>query len=107
MLPKSLTVLGERWSVKCIRNLTYDDTSCWGLTDFDTRVISIESSQSDAAKWQVLFHELIHVVLGTTATNGLIIGEGAVRQDNEEIIVRALEYSLWPVIKNLVKKGAR
>lgn len=106
-LPKHVMILGQRWRVKVVPDLKDSDESCDGLTHYEDRLIEVNADLPVPEQYQVLFHELMHASFGITGTSCLIKGDGETRKDNEEVIIRSLEYSLWPVIKYLTKKGAR
>ncbi len=63
--PKSITVLGNRVTVKSVADLkATDGDKCFGLACVQTRTISIDSKCKGAAYDRVLRHEIFHMKLG-------------------------------------------
>ena len=59
--PKSITVLGQRVTVKIVDDLKYEDAKCHGLCCADTRTISIDSKAKGSFYTKVLRHETFHM----------------------------------------------
>jgi len=97
MLPKKVSILGQDWRIKVVPESQMEDSTCDGLCHHDKRLIEINETLSPDEQQQVLFHELMHAVMFTTAVGTLV------SERNEEIIIRALEYSLWPILKQLLR----
>jgi hypothetical protein len=95
-LPKTLTILGQRWT---LTRTNYDpkDMECFGETDTILKNITLfeetikkfgESEQS------TLFHECMHACLSTSGLSALL------NEKQEEALVIALENGLYPLVKS-------
>jgi len=85
-LPRKITILGNSVDIKQ-RNLDGIHGSC----DVDINEIEI-SKDSTMDKDQVLFHEIIHYILGKSGVSELLSAKV------EESVVTALENGLFPLI---------
>jgi hypothetical protein len=78
-----------------VEDLRDGDDECDGLTHFNDRLIEIHAGLKIPEQYQVLFHELMHAGLAITGTKTLT------NDRDEELIIRAIEYSVWPVLKQI------
>ena len=53
------------FTIKTAKDLTEDGEKCWGRTDFDRAIISLESFMKQETYRETLLHEVTHVVLET------------------------------------------
>ena len=91
MRPKTLTILGQRWTIQ------YGPLDGeHGNTDGDKRRIVIDSSDKSAPGRHTLLHEVLHAILHESGQNETL---GAL----EEGVVRAIEHGLAPLLKTLAK----
>lgn len=96
-LPKQVEILGQKWRVRLVHDLRDADENCDGLTHFDDRLIEVCADLPKPEQYQVFFHELMHAGLSITGVKALTT------EVNEEIIIRAIEYTVWPVLTKLFK----
>lgn len=64
-IPKHVWIKGEKWKVKWVKNLTEEGIECYGLADYDNRVISLDKDlKKDKKLMEYTFlHELNHAAL--------------------------------------------
>lgn len=72
------------FTIKTVTDLTEDGETCWGRTDFDRGIISLESYMNNETHKETLLHEITHVILETV---GLGTDESAGRT-NEILTVQ-------------------
>jgi hypothetical protein len=86
--PKSVVVCGHTVTIKWYKPKADEIVENWGLFDPNKNEIFL----IDWKDWpRILQHEILHSILHYSGhSNGL---------KNEEAIVTALEYGLWPLFK--------
>lgn len=63
VLPKRITIKGKEWTIKRPRKLVERGNECYGLCDYDARIISVLRNLEDAMCAQTFAHEIIHATL--------------------------------------------
>ena len=96
-LPKTIKLSGRSFTVK-VGNLS-DAEEEYGRSHAFHQEIILSSKLEGQQINQVLWHEVLHMALGIA---GL---DSALGEENEEAVVCALEYSLWPVVEHLARTG--
>lgn len=61
--PKSIQIMGRKWKIKQVKNLTYNGDPVLGLCDYTGRMIYLESEQLLSEKKATLYHEVAHAWL--------------------------------------------
>ncbi len=89
ILPRSISVLGKVFTVKLVANLKDSDGSpLFGITDPNSRTITLCSSADQASLESTFFHELIHATLAVAGVSELL------DEKLEESLTVALENGL-------------
>jgi hypothetical protein len=87
-IPTSFIIKGTKYSIKHKWNLTDDNGHpCYGLTDFDKKIIWIDRLIKDDVKMSTFYHETLHCLLKEIKASGTILSE-----DNEEFIIQNIEH---------------
>lgn len=63
-VPREFHLLGSKWRVKKVKNLTHHDEFCHGLTDPNTKLIKIDAAAFDDEDLLIhtFMHELDHAI---------------------------------------------
>ncbi len=61
--PSSVTILGRKFKVKQLTNMSYQGQPCLGLCDYNKETLFIEKAQSLKSKRATLIHECCHAML--------------------------------------------
>ena len=59
-VPKSITILGRKVTIKVGENLVYHGQPCLGLFDYGKMTIYLEKNQSNHSMRDTLYHECCH-----------------------------------------------
>lgn len=62
-IPKKIYIENHLWRVKKRRNLKYNNTKCYGLCDYETRTLFIDSSLNGFLLKEALVHEITHALM--------------------------------------------
>jgi Zn-dependent peptidase ImmA (M78 family) len=93
VMPKSVNVLGRKYSIKKMKNLTHNGELVLGLCHSMKREIHIEASLSNEQSLNVLTHELAHALFDEMAISQTLT-------DREvEIFVQAIANLCEDIIK--------
>lgn len=84
MLPSTITVLGMKFEIQ-YSDLTSEKLN--GDSNIDDKIIRINSTLSEQAQKDTLFHECVHMAIGVAGLDNLITGKV------EEAIVRCIEHA--------------
>lgn len=96
MTLKHITVGGQRYKIKYVQGLMNNEgESLDGLVLFEKRIIYIDKALPPSQRRSTLLHELLHICLEQT-------GLQHPNEDDEEHLVRCIEYRLAPLLKRLV-----
>jgi Zn-dependent peptidase ImmA (M78 family) len=88
-----MKIAGRAWTIKRVRHL-FRDKGYYGLCDYSTRTILIDSSQSKELQDVTLLHELLHALWGYRL-------DGVVGDRTEERIVEGLDSDLHDLLTQL------
>lgn len=90
--PKSIPIMNRELSVKVVSDIKDDNgKELWGQFYIDDNSIKLHE---DCPDWrEILFHECMHALLELSTTNFTLT------EDEEECVVTALQYHLYPLLK--------
>jgi len=92
VIPKTILIGGLRYTVEECEDLhALDGEKCDGLLNVDTWVIKLEARLPEAAREQVLWHEIIHATLNQM---------GRPDQYKDEPLVDALAFCVVSVLQS-------
>lgn len=82
-IPRTFTVLGEKWRTKLVKNLKTEDGAAFGVNHADKKLVEIERSLSMLERESVFWHEYCHIFLRRVGLSG---NDGGVDGIAEEMI---------------------
>lgn len=68
-LPKFIIILGRKFKIKQLNNLSHLSQPCLGLCDYSNKVIYLEKLQTDEDKLDTLVHESSHAMLAISGVD--------------------------------------
>lgn len=68
-LPKFIVILGRKFKIKQLSNLSYHGEPCLGLCDASNKIIYLEKGQKESDKLDTLFHESVHAMLSISGVD--------------------------------------
>ena len=75
------------YTIRLVENLSHGDRKAYGLTQFNEKLISLDTKQQPLPGLHTLFHEFFHAALHEHGVNVL-------EPDEEELVVDALAHAL-------------
>ena len=92
-IPKSLTILGQKFSVELVDVIDPDEPDTYGQMLGSEHKIQIRAGLSKEQQWQTLIHETVHATLHIT-------GLASKLDDTvEEVIAQSVEYAMCQLIR--------
>ena len=69
-IPKKVVIKGRVWKVRRLKKVVHEDGDvCRGLSDFDSRTITIQKGMEPKEELFIFLHEMIHAALAEAHLN--------------------------------------